>query len=134
MLTNRSMPDCTVIPVLPYPDVDATVVWLARAFGFSERLRIGDHRAQLTLGEGCVIVAATPDAPAAGLSVMVRVDDADRHCEQARQAGAQILSPPTDYPYGERQYTAADFAGHLWTVSQTLADVDPAVWGGKLRE
>ncbi len=129
MSTNRSMPSCAVIPVLPYPDVAEAVAWLGRAFGFVERLRIGDHRAQLTCGDGCLVVAATPGA-AAGHSIMVRVPDADAHCRQARAAGAQIVSPPTDYPYGERQYTAADFAGHLWTFSQTVADVDPASWGG----
>ena len=131
MLSNRSMPACTVIPVLPYPDVAAAVAWLGRAFGFVERLRIGDHRAQLTCGDGCLVVAAGGPA-AGGHSVMVRVADADRHCEQARQAGAYIVSSPADYPYGERQYTAADLAGHLWTFSQTLADVDPTTWGGTL--
>jgi hypothetical protein len=32
--------------------------------------------------------------------------------------------------YGERQYTAQDLAGHQWTFSETLADVDPGTWGG----
>ena len=32
---------------------------------------------------------------------------------------------PTDFPYGERQYEAEDPAGHRWTFSETLADVDP---------
>ncbi len=36
--------------------------------------------------------------------------------------------------YGERQYNAEDPWGHQWTFSQTLADVDPADWGGILRE
>ena len=52
--------------------------------------------------------------------------------EQASRAGARILSPPTDYPYGERQYTAEDIGGHTWTFSQSIADVDPASWGGEL--
>ena len=39
---------------------------------------------------------------------------------------------PTDFPYGERQYTAQDPAGHQWTFSQTLADVAPSEWGGEL--
>ena len=37
---------------------------------------------------------------------------------------------PTDFPYGERQYTAEDPSGHRWTFSQTLADVAPEEWGG----
>jgi hypothetical protein len=42
------------------------------------------------------------------------------------------VSPPTDYRYGERQYTAKDVGGHRWTFSQSIADVDPADWGGEL--
>ena len=61
--------------------------------------------------------------------VQVRVDDADRHHEQAKRSGARILQPPTDYPYGERQYSALDLAGHHWTFSQSIAEVDPATWG-----
>jgi len=60
----------------------------------------------------------------------VRVEDADRHHEQAKRYGARILQPPTDFPYGERQYTAEDLGGHRWTFSQSIADVDPASWGG----
>jgi hypothetical protein len=32
--------------------------------------------------------------------------------------------------YGERQYSAEDFAGHRWTFTQTIADIDPKDWGG----
>ena len=61
---------------------------------------------------------------------MIRIEDAEAHCVHARSAGATILSEPTNYPYGERQYTAVDPDGHRWTFSQTLADVDPTTWGG----
>jgi uncharacterized glyoxalase superfamily protein PhnB len=136
--SNRSMPEAVVIPVLTYPDVREAVDWLCRAFGFVERLRIGDHRAQLTVGSGAVVVAgrpATPEAAATAVpshSIMVRVADADAHCERARHAGARIVGPPASQPYGERQYTALDPGGHVWTFSQTEADVDPADWGGVL--
>jgi uncharacterized glyoxalase superfamily protein PhnB len=139
--TNRSMPTCTVIPELAYPNVCEAVDWLCRVFGFSERLRINNHRAQLVFGEGCVIVTAQPleQQPKPSErenrhSVMVRVDDVDRHYAWARQYGARIVHPPTDYAYGERQYTAEDLHGRRWTFSQTIADVDPKAWGGILIE
>lgn len=135
--TNRSIPAATVIPVLVYPDVREAVDWLAAAFGFVERVWIGEnHRAQLSFGEGAVIVADVGNdrrAPLQGEvthSVMVRVADARAHCEQARRHGAEILMEPTDFQYGERQYTAVDPAAHRWTFSQTLADVAPEEWGG----
>jgi uncharacterized glyoxalase superfamily protein PhnB len=65
--------------------------------------------------------------------VVVRVEDAMAHCERARAHGAEIVEEPTDHEYGERQYLAADLAGHRWTFSETLADVDPASWGGELQ-
>ncbi len=63
---------------------------------------------------------------------MVRVDDANAHCARARAHGATILMEPTDFEYGERQYTAADLAGHQWTFSETLDDIAPESWGGVL--
>jgi uncharacterized glyoxalase superfamily protein PhnB len=38
---------------------------------------------------------------------------------------------PTDMPFGERQYTAEDPAGHQWTFSETLTDMAPEEWGGE---
>jgi uncharacterized glyoxalase superfamily protein PhnB len=137
---NRSIPDAGVVPVLIYPDVRAAVAWLEAAFGFSERLRIGeDHRSQMRAGDGAVIIGdvrhdRVPPRPGESThSVMVRVDNARSHCERARAHGATILMEPTDFEYGERQYSAADLAGHHWTFSETLEDVDPASWGGVLR-
>jgi uncharacterized glyoxalase superfamily protein PhnB len=59
MKKNQSIPDASVIPVLIYPDVRKAVTWLTDAFGFTERLRIGEnHRSQLRFGEsGALIVA-----------------------------------------------------------------------------
>ena len=141
MKTNRSIPSATVIPVLVYPDVRAAVAWLELAFGFAERLKIGeDHRSQLEVGDGAVIVADVRHAqrpPRHGEvthMVIVRVEDVDAHCERARSAGANILMEPTSFEYGERQYTAEDPTGHQWLFSETLGDVDPADWGGELIE
>lgn len=130
MLSNRSMPQCTVIPCLPYADVTAAADWLSKAFGFTVRVRIGNHRVQLNAGDGCIMLGDEKSEPPGVRSVMVRVEDADSHCARARQHGATILRPPTDHPYGERQYNAEDFAGHRWTFSQSIADVAPEEWGG----
>ena len=130
MLVNRSMPRCTVIPELGYPDVGEAVEWLCTTFGFTLRLRIANHRAQLNVGEGAVVVTQQHSSKDAAHAVMVRVEDVNRHHERARRHGARILGAPTDYPYGERQYTVQDFGGHHWTFSQSIADVDPETWGG----
>ena len=131
MKPNRSIPAATVIPVLIYPDVREAVALLSAAFGFVERVRIGEnHRAQLRFGD--VRGDRRPPRPGEVTnSVMVRVEDARAHCERARENGARILMEPTDFEYGERQYSAEDPAGHQWTFSETLADVAPKEWGGE---
>ena len=138
MLSNRSVPPCTVIPVLFYPDVTEAADWLCAAFGFTVRLRIGNHRIQLRVSSGNearsddgypVIAEGNAVVDIAHL-VMIRVPDAHQHCERARQHGADILVTPTDHVYGERQYQARDYAGHRWTFTQSIADVAPEQWGG----
>ncbi|GAA4555113.1 VOC family protein [Pseudonocardia xishanensis] len=138
MQDNRSIPASTVVPVLVYPDVRAAVAFLAAAFGFVERVRIGEaHRAQLAVGDGAVIVrdvrheARPPEGVFHAHEVMVRVEDARAHCARARAAGVEILTEPTDYEYGERQYHARDPFGHRWVFTQTLADTRPEEWGGE---
>ena len=125
MLKNRSMPDSGVIPVLAYPDVNAAVDWLCRAFGFTVRLRIGNHRVQLNAGTGAVVVAQGPGRSA----VMVRVADVDAHYQRTLAAGIPVAGVPATYPFGERQYSAEDLGHHVWTFSESVADVDPAEWG-----
>src|SRR4051794_26667837 len=112
------MPASTVIPVLIYPDVREAVGWLCAAFGFTERLRMGEeHRSQLTVGDGALILDEVrgdrrPPRPGeATHAVLVRVADASAHCQQARAFGARILAEPTDLEFGERQYTVEDLAG-----------------------
>jgi uncharacterized glyoxalase superfamily protein PhnB len=133
MRTNRSMPSSTIIPVLRYADVPQAVAWLCRSFGFAQRLRIGDHRVQLQVGEGAVVVTdgGTSGDSSTTHEIMVRLADVDTHYAQAQAAGATILNPPTTQPYGERQYSVTDMGGHVWTFSQTIDDVDPADWGGE---
>lgn len=138
MISNRSILAAIVIPVLVYPDVRAAVEWLTAAFGFRERVRIGeDHRSQLQIGvDGAVMIADTrgeQHPPRAGWVthlVKVRVADVDAQFERARSRGAGVLQEPTDFEYGERECTVADLADHRWQFTQTVRDVAPEEWGG----
>lgn len=127
------MPASVVIPQLVYDDVTEAIAWLCDAFGFVERWRAGDHRAQLEVpGGGCVVVTEprTSKALRGQWSVMIRVPDVDAHHQRARAHGATIVSPPSDFPYGERQYAAGDLGGHYWDFTQSIADLAPEDWGG----
>ncbi len=116
MLTNRSAPPATVTPVLIYPDVRAAVAWLEAAFGFEERVRIGDsHRAQLRVGsDGAVVVADVRGdqvAPSDGVVthlLKVRVPDVDAAFARARDCGARVVEELRTYEYGERSGVLED--------------------------
>jgi uncharacterized glyoxalase superfamily protein PhnB len=136
---NRSAPPATVTPVLFYPDVRAAVAWLESAFGFSERVRIGEsHRAQLRVGmDGAVVVAdvrgdqVAPGETGVTQLLKVRVSDVDAAFARARDAGARVLQDPETYEYGERSALVEDLAGHRWELTQTVRDTAPEEWGGQ---
>jgi uncharacterized glyoxalase superfamily protein PhnB len=138
MLTNRSAPPATVTPVLFYPDVRAAVAWLEAAFGFEERVRIGDsHRSQLRVGsDGAVVVAdvgrdrVAPEGGAVTHLVKARVPDVDEAFARARDSGARVVEEPTTYEYGERSCVVEDPGGHRWELTQTVRDTAPEEWGG----
>jgi uncharacterized glyoxalase superfamily protein PhnB len=134
---NRAVPPPSVVPVLVYPDVRAAVSFLAAAFGFVERTRIGEnHRAQLAVGDdGAVIVADVggerrPPRPG-GVThlVRIRVADVDAAFARARDHGAVVLEAPVDREYGERDCTVEDLAGHRWQLAEAIADVAPEEFG-----
>lgn len=141
-IVNRSAPTATVVPILVYEDVEKAVEWLCGTLGFTERLRAGRpgdsaSHAQLTVGEGAVMLGRQggefrpPRSNEVSQYVTVHVENVDAHFEHARRCGAKILKPPTDMPFGERQYTAEDPGGHRWTFSQSIADVALEAWGAR---
>jgi uncharacterized glyoxalase superfamily protein PhnB len=129
-----------IVPYLYYEDGAAQLEFLCTAFGFEERMAIrrGDDslmHAELSY-EGNVVMLATPvdesgtpwpvkDTAGRSSSVMCYVDDVDAHYARARAAGAEIVQPLEDKPYGDRMYTAADPEGHHWHFSTHLRDVSP---------
>jgi uncharacterized glyoxalase superfamily protein PhnB len=129
------MPTSTIIPVIGYADILAAAKWLEDAFGFQPRLQIGDHRTQLSVGDGAIVIRKdeSPQSPGARhVSVMVRVAGIEAHLARARSRGACIIEELEEFPYGERQYSCLDLAGFCWTFSESIADVDPQAWGGEL--
>ena len=146
-MNNRSRPEGVVIPTLIYDDVPAAVEWLCRVFGFSVRLVAGATHAQLACGSGGGVMLGASRIEDAGdgsfrafeppgdrpvaQSTMVVVNDVDAHFAHATEQGAPIELALATQPYGERQYTVRDLAGHRWTFSQGVEDVDPARWGAR---
>jgi uncharacterized glyoxalase superfamily protein PhnB len=132
----RSTP--SVIPMISYEDGIAALEWLSKAFGFREKTRLTwpDGRlshGEMHAGDGLIMLASpTPDyrspkhhrevceqarkwstVPWIIDGVLVVVDNLDRHIQQAKAAGATILSEIEEGPPG-RRYRAEDVEGHRW--------------------
>jgi hypothetical protein len=129
MLHNRCIPPCRVIPEVSYPDVVEGAAWLSEAFGFEVRIRIANHRIQMMLDHYALVVTERRGDDTHRSSIMLRVDDVDACCARAVAIGGTMVRPPESHPYGERQGDVEDFAGNRWTLSQTIADVDPTDFG-----
>jgi PhnB protein len=122
-----------VAPFLYFADVAAALGWLKDAFGCTERFRLATPtgivlHAEIEIGGAPMMVgnfgprnAAPPGSVRSG--VYVYVDDVEAHCARARSAGAEILEPPADQPYGDRIYLARDLEGHEWYFAQHMRDV-----------
>jgi uncharacterized glyoxalase superfamily protein PhnB len=98
--------------MLSYEDVEAAVDWLTNAFGFRERgERYADSGGRVTHAEleleGVVVMLGWP-----GPEYRSPNSHADE-CEQARAAGATILTEPADKPPG-RLDKAGDLEGRRW--------------------
>ena len=122
----------TVIPTLQYRDAGAAIDWLCRAFGFDRRSVYKDEsgrvqHAELTYGNGMIMLGTWADDAWGRLvappgrdgpntqSAFVIIDDADAHHDRAVAAGARIVFPLEDKPYGGRGYGARDPEGHVWS-------------------
>ncbi len=126
-----------ILPHLIYDDVAAAVDLLTDWFGFRERTWARHTAADGTVERtqmqvvDSVITVGTPsihgDSPRDGVSSMlyIYVEDVDGHYEQAKAAGAVIVSPLVTQPWGDRRYQATDTEGHRWTFAQHVLDVDP---------
>lgn len=140
-MKNRSVPADVVLPHIVYQDLDASIAWLTRAFGFEEHYRYGEplSGAQLHLGNAWIMANAAKSGQASPAKLgygtqclTIFVDDVDRHYAKAKAAGARILEHPHETIYGEWQYAAEDLDGHRWLFSRHARDVDPAEWGAKI--
>ena len=135
-----------VIPMLSYEDAGRAADWIAAAFGCTETGRWSDDDGRATHVnmelDGGMIMLGRPSSDYQGPKhhaqvceqarewsqtsyvvdgVHVAVGDIDAHYEQAKAAGATILSELEDNTgIGQRQYRAEDLEGHRWMFATRL--------------
>jgi uncharacterized glyoxalase superfamily protein PhnB len=133
-----SHPSPAIVPFIAYADGAAAIEFLVAGFGFVEQDRITNDRgriehATLALGDGLIYLAEFGDAYQGPKrhaetcdqarrwldtsyivdGAFVLVDDVRKHYEQAKGAGATILSDIEEGGVGTL-YRAADPEGHRW--------------------
>ncbi len=131
----ENMPRITAY--LLYEDVDSALDWLAKTFGFRERMRLAGpdgktNHAEMELADGVIMIGCPgpeyQNPKRIGhvtQQLYVYVDDVDKHFEHAKEAGATIFEEPQDEFYGDRRYGAEDLEGHHWSFAQHVRDVAP---------
>ena len=116
-------PESTFVPELRTSDGDKTLSFLTEAFGFERGLDVRDAQGRLVHGElwldGSPLMVGGDDPGWRGRSqcTHVHVSDPDTHARTAQAAGAELLAPLADTPYGARGYLAQDPEGLLWNFS-----------------
>ena len=113
----------TVYPTLSYDDAQAAADFLSSAFGAERHAVYTDdtgriHHAEFRFGNGMVMFGSSRDdihaTRGAGGGIYIVIDDPDKHCARAREAGAKIVRDLHDTDYGSREYGARDPEGNMW--------------------
>lgn len=114
--------------VTPYLIISGAAQWIdfvKKAFGAEEHFRAkrpGEEsimHAEVKIGDSMVELAdANPEYPAMPSTLLLRVDDPDAVYNRALEAGATVMQPIADAPYGSRGGTVLDVAGNRLHISK----------------
>jgi PhnB protein len=121
----------SIVPYLLVRDASAALAFYAEAFGAVERVRVAlpdGHIAHAETELAGNLVWLADEAPVlgfpgpatlggAGVMVYAYVPDVEASCARAVGAGATLLRPLSDQPWGDRTATVRDPFGHVWTLA-----------------
>ena len=127
----------SVTPYLLVRGAAKALDWYAQALGARELMRFplpggGIAHAEVMIVDSHVMLAdEVPDEGfvgpqtlgAAGVSLMLYVDDVDATFARAVAAGATSRRAVVDQFYGDRSGTLVDPFGHVWTIATHKEDV-----------
>ncbi len=120
-------------PVLTVRIAAGAIEFYERAFGATEVSRVTNPGGQIVAeleidGAEFMVVEEVPEALNVGpqtlggtsVRIHLQVADPDAVAEQAVAAGARVVFPIADQPYGLRQGRIEDPYGHHWLVGRPL--------------
>jgi uncharacterized glyoxalase superfamily protein PhnB len=106
----------SVTPRILVDDVAAQVQFLRDVFGGTGEVEPG-RPTDVRIGESTVMVSSTDERAPFHAFLYVYVDDADEAFRRAVDAGATVLEPPLDTPYGDRRAMVADPFGNIFQIA-----------------
>jgi predicted enzyme related to lactoylglutathione lyase len=109
-------------------DLDRALALYRDALGLVEQYRQADVVMLAIASDAAQVLLhrRTPQPSIAGVAASLQVDDVDEATAAAVAAGAHVVDPPGDQPWGERQSVLTDADGHvLCLVSPTRDDERP---------
>ncbi len=108
-------------PILEVSDVPAAVAFYRDVFGLRPDWAAEDQIAGITCeSEPIEIYLSRSDAPVPS-RLSVFVDDADAALAKYQAAGADIVDPIRNMPWGMRRFTVRDPDGNLIDISHEVA-------------
>ncbi len=117
--------------ITPYLIISGAAQWIdfvKQAFDAEEHFRAKRPgaedvimHAEVKIGDSMVELAdANPQYPAMPSTLLLRVDDPDAVYNRALEAGATVMQPIADAPYGSRGGTVLDVAGNRLHISKPI--------------
>lgn len=122
----------TITPYLVVRDAPAAISFYAQAFGAVERLRLTDadgrrvRHAELAIGDSRLLITDIPLAPETKIPdaddispvwLYMYVTDPDTVFDRAVSAGADVVTPVGDQPWGDRYGCVRDPFGYRWGIA-----------------
>lgn len=126
---DRGFP--TITPGLLYNNATEMIDWLCQTFGFRKKLVIPGEdgkilHAHLVFNNGSIMLSSAENYQYPGLckspsqtgastvEIIVFVQDIERHYDNTKQHGGDIVLPLADKPYGGKGYSVKDPEGYTW--------------------
>jgi uncharacterized glyoxalase superfamily protein PhnB len=118
----------SVAPVIATADIERSLEYYTTVLGFEFDFKYGEPPVYAGIKSGSVEIYFSIDhALAAAVKeknlnpeVFIWVTDADGLFNKHKNRGAEIIEPPTNRPWGARQYVIKDINGYFLKFAQPL--------------
>lgn len=116
---------CGVTPILNVSDFAASMAYYTEKLGFRKAWDWGDPPSfGCVIRDGIEIFFCLNGQGQSGTWMSISVDDANALYEEMKAKGAKIVMPPTDEPWGMREFHVEDPDGHTFRFGHSTPAKD----------